>query len=150
MEHFSDALEYFRRAEELYRDIGDEVSYAWTLWSFGTALKVLRRFDEAREKFEAARALFAKTGDARGMVYYLLAVAEIAFLEGHKEEAFALFERIETSLSGKPLKLEKVHLRLYRWLAGKEEASLDDIRELYRKLGVHFLPPFPVFPLNLP
>lgn len=151
MGHFDEALRYFQKAAELYEDIGDEVSYAWTLWSWGTALKVLGELDAARGKLEASFGLFTKTRDTRGMVYYTLAMAEVAFLEGRREEALDLLGKAEDLLSERPFKLEKVHLKLYRFLLGDEvPLSIEEIRSEYRKIGAEFLKSSPSFPLNIP
>ncbi|MEM3434470.1 MAG: hypothetical protein QXP27_09920, partial [Candidatus Methanomethyliaceae archaeon] len=150
MGHFPEALEYFAKAATLYEDIGDEVSYAWTLWSWGTALKVLRRFVEAKEKLEAASKLFGRTRDTRGMVYYLLSVAEIAFLEGERDKAVRFLKEAERSLLEKPFQLEWAHLKLYCYLVGEGRETLQNIYEIYKRIGALFLQKFPSFPINLP
>ncbi len=148
--HFEEALEYFGKAAALYEDIGDEVSYAWTLWSWGTAFKVLGELGKRVRNSRLPRGSLRRPRDTRGMVYYLLSVAEVTFLEGKKDEALGFLKEAEDLLVEKPFRLEKVHVKLYRWLMGEGEDSLSNIRGLYEGIGAHFLPSFPTLPLNIP
>jgi hypothetical protein len=61
--------------------IGDRVSYAYTLWSIGTAHKMLGDYSPAWSAFQKADGLFKKTGDTRGRIYTLLGFAEVDWLK---------------------------------------------------------------------
>ena len=58
------------------------MSYAYTRWSRGTALKMLGRLDEAASDMGEAERLFHVTRDIRGMVYTRLGRAEVLALGG--------------------------------------------------------------------
>ena len=83
---YDSALTFFKKAEKLYKRIGDKVSYAYTLWSIGTTYKLMGQLSDAIEYFNAADKLFQTTGDLRGRSYASLGRAELAWLQGKNGE----------------------------------------------------------------
>jgi tetratricopeptide (TPR) repeat protein len=86
-EDYKKGLKNFKKAEVLYRKIGDRVSYAYTLWSIGTTYKMLGKYKEAADSFKSAAELFRATKDPRGKIYCMLGSAEIEYLKGNIKKA---------------------------------------------------------------
>ncbi|CUS93643.1 hypothetical protein JGI15_10981, partial [Candidatus Kryptonium thompsonii] len=84
MENFEKAERYFALATKNYEDIGDKISYAYTLWGEGTLAKVVGDTDKAVEKFLRAEKIFTETGDKRGLIYTELGKIEVEFIRGEK------------------------------------------------------------------
>jgi len=74
-------LAFKLEAEKLYKRIGDKVSYAYTLWSIGTAHKLKGSTEEAARYFDIADKLFKSTGDLRGRSYAALGRAELLWMQ---------------------------------------------------------------------
>jgi tetratricopeptide (TPR) repeat protein len=92
-EDFRNGLVNFKKAEKLYKKIGDRVSYAYTLWSVGTTYKMLGKYKEAVKCFNSAAELFKVTKDPRGKIYCILGSAEVDYLEGEIKKAKKGFAR---------------------------------------------------------
>jgi len=90
---YKNALRYFKKAEILYKQIGDRVSYAYTLWSVGASHKMLGEYKDAAKSFNEAAGFFEQTRDPRGKIYCILGIGELDYLNGNKGTAKRAFKR---------------------------------------------------------
>jgi tetratricopeptide (TPR) repeat protein len=150
---FERAFGYFGRATDLYQDIGDRISYAYTLWGEGTALKMVGKDEEALEAFLTAEAIFQKTEDHRGRIYTILGRGEIALLQEAADEADRMLREASDIAESHPFRLERCHCHLFQVLMRREageDASPEEVRKEYRRVGSEFPAEDVSLPLNLP
>ena len=153
IEDFERAFAYFDRATDLYQEIGDRISYAYTLWGEGTGLKMVGKEEEAFEAFQAAEAIFQATGDQRGRIYTFLGRGEIALLRGEVGKAEGILREALRIAETHPFQLEQCHCHLFQILLRREQGddiSLDEIRKEYHRVGSDFPQGEVALPLNLP
>ncbi len=151
--NFARAFDYFSQATALYQEIGDRISYAYTLWGEGTTYKMVGKDEEALSAFHASEAIFQETGDQRGRVYTLLGRGELAFLRGESAEAEGMLLEAREITDSHPFRLERCHCQLLQILlrtGGEGTVSLKEVQREYRRLGSDFPHGEASLPLNLP
>jgi tetratricopeptide (TPR) repeat protein len=149
---YEDALAFFGRATRLYRRIGDEVSYAYTIWGEGTTHKMLGGYERALARFTEADAIFRKTRDPRGRIYTSLGAGELLVLRGRHRAAERKLRSALESARRLGFRFEEAHARLLLGLLRVEEGrrvSFERILARYARLGTSF-PRKPSLPLNIP
>lgn len=78
---FKKAMEFFNKAIEIYGEIGDLVSCSYTLWSLGILETLKGKYDDAEGYFERSLYNFEITKDKRGIVYSLIGLIQLKFLQ---------------------------------------------------------------------
>jgi tetratricopeptide (TPR) repeat protein len=143
--NYNDAIKHFRQAERLYEDIGDIVSYSYTLWSFANVYKMKGDLLPARELLKKARRNFKKTRDPRGIIYCNLTLGEMEYMKGKSGRAEKLFRLALKEAVARGFKLETCHARmLLAVMAGGPSKTLS----CYGRLGVRTMPSG--IPCNMP
>ena len=125
----------FKKAEKAYATIGDQVSYAYTLWSMAMTHKMLGKRREALRDLKRCALLFRKTRDPRGSAYAEMGVAELELIAGNIRKAVGHLARAKKLVSA--FAWEKLHLH---WLCGQEAD--------YKQAGSRFQPK--KLPVNWP
>jgi CHAT domain-containing protein len=87
------AVEWFRRALELDRSIGDERGVARDLGGLGGAHFALAQPDIALSEYEASLELREKHADAAGVVWTLIHMGIVHSSNGRPDEALRLYQR---------------------------------------------------------
>jgi tetratricopeptide (TPR) repeat protein len=64
-DRIGDALNHYRQAQAIFRDIGDRLTEALVLTQLGQAQKDLRQVDAARQCWQLALRMFEDLGDTR-------------------------------------------------------------------------------------
>jgi hypothetical protein len=139
---FHQALPFYHKAEKLYGTIGDNVSYAYTLWSIGTAEKMLGHYSPAQKAFSAADKLFITTGDTRGRIYTLLGFAEVEWMSGFPAKGFRWWDKAKAIADKSRFAWEKLHVDAMK------DGQINPLIEKYQKSGSRFHPE--TFPVNWP
>jgi len=152
VEEYETALAFFAKAKALYQRIGDQASYAYTLWGEGTAYKMLGWHEKALEDFKQAEAIFTKTYDSRGKVYTCLGKGELLLLTGKLPQAEQKFQQASQTAQRFRFRFEQVHalllLKLLKEQRGRK-VSFQDVFQRYSRYGSCFLKE-PAAPVNLP
>ncbi len=132
---YPDALKHFRKATQLYEDIGDIVSYSYTLWSVAELYKMQRDFTMAKLQIATALRNFKKTKDPRGIIYCDLTLGEIDLMRGRNAAAEKRLRRALANAGKHSFSLEQCHANtLLAFLAG---ASVNAVSlSGYKKIGV--------------
>lgn len=141
--NFKKAMENFKKAEEIYREIGDIVSFSYTLWSMGILMTLKGRFKEAFRYFEESLSNFEKTRDRRGVLYSLMGLIQLNFLEGKSIDE----ERKKAKEILRKFKLPWEEL-LFDILISKVEGKEKSFDKKVLSFGASYK--FEKFPLNLP
>ena len=87
------ALDAGREALECYRAMKDDWGTARTLSNLGQTADILRRREVAKEYYRQAMVLFEKLGEARGIAYVTMSLAETEIELGHFGAAQGLLEK---------------------------------------------------------
>ncbi len=141
---YAEAMKHLRRAEKIYRRIGDIVSYSYTIWSMGMIHVLKGRFRSAEDCFEEAARRFRKTKDVRGTIYCGLGLGELKILKGDKAQAKRIVEKALKDALKKGFALEACHARaLLGYIA---EGTIN--RRVYKGIGTKLSYGF--FPFNIP
>jgi hypothetical protein len=97
----------------------------------------------AQSYFNAAKELFKKTKDPRGLIYCQLAYGELAMLQGHGRKAEKYFQASLEQAKRYGFSVEKCHATmLISYLTGKKKPLC------YNSLGVRLK--FAEAPFNIP
>jgi len=137
------ALTHFKKAVRQYKKIGDMVSYSYTVWSLGTTYKMMGSYKKARDCFNKSMLIFKKTKDPRGIIYFMLGLGELDFLEGRKGRALRRLQAALAEAGRYRFAVEKCHATvIISYIRGK----LFD--RCYNKLGLKNL--FQGLPFNTP
>jgi CHAT domain-containing protein/tetratricopeptide (TPR) repeat protein len=86
------ALELYRRAEPVWRKLGDARGQAQSLLYQGYVLSDLGRLDDARARYEKAASFWASLGDRRGQAVTLVAQARLHQRRGENQQALNRFD----------------------------------------------------------
>lgn len=89
----SEARSHYRSSGRLYRRLGDAVDGAYVDWGMGQVEWRSGRPARAGRLFARALAAFKGARETRGEVLALMALASIRYLNGHRPEGIALYER---------------------------------------------------------
>jgi CHAT domain-containing protein len=118
------ALDYYNRALELSRKVGDQTSQATTLISIGTIQNELSDRQKALESFDQALALTRAIGSRDGQARALESIAKVHHSSGNNQQALEFINQA---------------LTLYRTVGNrlKEGAALSNIGVIYDDTGDH-------------
>jgi DNA-binding CsgD family transcriptional regulator len=81
------AYEYFGEASALYKQLGDQDGYAYSVRGYGVALERAGDFAAAERRFRHSLAICRQAGDAKGEVWSAYHLAETSFVAGRYEAA---------------------------------------------------------------
>lgn len=93
MGEYSQALEYFRRAEEIWAALGDAQHHAYALKSRATIQLFLGEYEQARQNFERALAEFQEAADLWGQAAVFNNLGIVMHELGRWPEAQEHYER---------------------------------------------------------
>ena len=137
-----EAIAYFKRALEIYREIGDRASEAWLLHQIGNRYNFARKLDEAIQSFEEALNIAREIGDTSREALVLNDLGN-SYMLGDPIENALLYYRESLLLtreigheSGQAKALGS--LGVYYRVTGKYNKALDYLEEarlLLEKLG---------------
>jgi tetratricopeptide (TPR) repeat protein len=150
MNDYGKALGHFRKATRLYEEIGDIVSYSYTLWSLAMVYKMKGDLAKAGELIDNARKNFKKTKDPRGIIYCDLADGEIAWMEGNNRKAHKMIKSALSNAGRHKFRLEECHGHLIA-LNMKQPYSRGATAKnppCYKKIGIVLN--FGSMPFNIP
>jgi tetratricopeptide (TPR) repeat protein len=150
MGDFGKALSHFKKATRLYEEIGDIVSYSYTLWSLASVHKMKGDLTLAEEFIGTARRNFKKTKDPRGIIYCDLSDGEVAWMQGDDRRAEKLIRSALSNAERHKFKLEECHARLLLLNSAKpfRKGAAANNPPCYRKIGIELQ--FETMPLNIP
>jgi tetratricopeptide (TPR) repeat protein len=150
MNDYSKALGHFRKATRLYEEIGDIVSYSYTLWSLAMVYKMKGDLAKAGELINNARRNFKKTKDPRGIIYCDLADGEIAWMEGNDRKAQRLMKSALANAERHKFRLEACHARLLLLNSAQvyRKGAAAKNPPCYKKIGIVLN--FASMPFNIP
>ncbi|MCI4624997.1 MAG: tetratricopeptide repeat protein [Candidatus Magnetoovum sp. WYHC-5] len=118
---YESAAQYFKKALYHYNIIGDIVSSAYTLWSYGMLCLLLGKLDAASKYFNDSMAFFLKTNDVRGQAYGFLGLCQLAYLSADTQNSYKLLKKALNITKKHSFLLEKCHaIHLLELLRGSE------------------------------
>jgi tetratricopeptide (TPR) repeat protein len=143
-------LGHFRKATRLYEEIGDIVSYSYTLWSLAMVYKMKGDLLHASELIGKARKNFKKTKDPRGIIYCDLADGEVAWMEGNNQKAHKMMKSALANAERHKFRLEECHARLLLLNSAQvyRKGAAAKNPPCYKKIGVTLN--FGSMPFNIP
>jgi tetratricopeptide (TPR) repeat protein len=130
-----DAMRHFRKAAQIYEEIGDIVSYSYTLWSIATVYKMKKDFHQAETYTNAAMRNFKKTKDPRGLIYCNMLLGEMDFMRGKNASAVKRLRGALLEAKNYGFSLEQCHANtLLAFLAGASSETVP--LSCYKRIGV--------------
>ncbi|NER46477.1 MAG: CHAT domain-containing protein [Symploca sp. SIO1A3] len=137
-----EAIAYFKRALEIYREIGDRTSEAWLLHKIGSTYNFARNINEGIKYLEEALELAREISDTSREVFVLNGLGNSYMLGGPVEKSLPYYR--ESLLLAREIGHESGEakalgsLGVYYRVTGKYNKALDyleEARSLLEKLG---------------
>ena len=88
-----EALEHYARAIEIFRQLGDRLGEANTLYAIGDILQFKKQTDEALENYARAIEIYRQVGDRLGEANTLYAIGDILQFKKQTDEALENYAR---------------------------------------------------------